>query len=100
MSEEVMARFRELLDDPVELEAKGWFVIIVLECQLKKARFEETGRAVSEELYNNGKNYREALEERKKPRKAYRQMRREQFEKEEVMIAELRNGLTRMSSSH
>ena len=37
-----------------KLEAKGWIVIIVWECQLKKANLEETIDRVAEEIVGRG----------------------------------------------
>lgn len=49
-----------------KLEAKGWSVIIVWECQLKKANLEETIKRVADEIVRNGEVYRATQEERKK----------------------------------
>ena len=49
-----------------KLEAKGWSVIIVWECQLKKAILEETIDRVAEEIVRNGEAYRAAQIEKKK----------------------------------
>lgn len=53
------------------LEAKGWSVIIVWECELKKAELEETVDRVAGEIVRNGETYRAAMEERRKSREAY-----------------------------
>lgn len=73
-----------------QLEAKGWFVIIVWECQLKKAALEETISRVEAEIIRNGELYRAALAERRRSREAYRQMRWKQKEKESALLAELK----------
>lgn len=54
-----------------QLEAKGWSVIIVWECQLKKAVLDETIRRVDEEIHLNGRQYQKEREERKASRLAY-----------------------------
>lgn len=54
------------------LEAKGWSVIIVWECELKKAELEETVDRVAGEIVRDGEIYRSSLEERRKSREAYR----------------------------
>lgn len=72
-----------------QLEAKGWSVIIVWECQLKKAALEETIRCVEEEIYLNGQQYQKAKEERKASRLAYRQERKARKERESALKAEL-----------
>lgn len=55
------------------LEALGWKVVIVWECQLKKAVFEETVSLVRDEILAGGKEYAErvasAREAREKERK-------------------------------
>ncbi len=75
-----------------QLEAKGWSVIIVWECELKKAAFEETVGHVSDEILRNCEEYRVAKEERRRSREAWRQMRKAQREKEAALKAELRKG--------
>ena len=47
-----------------QLEAKGWSVIIVWECQLKKAVLEETVSRVIEEIIANGESFRRREMER------------------------------------
>ena len=47
-----------------QLEAKGWFVIIVWECQLKKVVLDETIARVEAELLANRKLYLRRAEER------------------------------------
>ena len=73
-----------------QLEAKGWSVIIVWECQLKKAALDETIGRVRAEILRNGELYLSAQEERRRSREAYRQMRRQQQEKEAGLLAELK----------
>ena len=73
-----------------QLEAKGWSVIIVWECQLKKAALDETIGRVRAEILRNGELYLSAQEERRRSREAYRQMRRQQLEKEAALLAELK----------
>lgn len=72
-----------------QLEAKGWSVIVVWECQLKKAVLEETIRRVEEEIYLNGELYQKAREERKASRLAYQQERMTQRGKESALRVEL-----------
>ena len=64
-----------------QLEAKGWFVIIVWECELKKAVFEETIARVRDEILRNGEDLLAAKEERKRSREAYLQLRKEHRER-------------------
>lgn len=63
-----------------QLEAKGWSVIIVWECELKKAVLDATVSRVQSEILANGEAHRIAAEERHKTREAYREERRRQKE--------------------
>ena len=75
-----------------QLEAKGWYVIIVWECELKKAAFKETVARVRDEILRNGEAYLSAQEERRRSRETWLQLRKEHREKESALIAELRKG--------
>ena len=72
-----------------QLEAKGWSVIIVWECELKKAVLDATISRVQKEILGNGEAHRIATEERRKAREAYREERRRQKEHEARLKAEL-----------
>ena len=74
-----------------KLEAKGWSVIIVWECQLKKANLEETIKRVACEIVRNGEAYRAVQEERKIAREEYRRERRERKEKEQSLLKEVKS---------
>ena len=74
-----------------KLEAKGWSVIIVWECQLKKTNIEETICRVADEIVRNGEIYRAAQEERKKAREEYRRERMERKEREQSLLEELKS---------
>ena len=69
-----------------KLEAKGWSVIIVWECQLKKAKLDSTVALVVEEIVRNGEAYRDAQEERRKVREEYRQERKERKQREDALM--------------
>ena len=56
-----------------KLEAKGWSVIVVWECQLKKAVLAQTVAKVQNEIIRNGQKYRAEQEYRRKIREEYRQ---------------------------
>ena len=71
------------------LEAKGWNVIIIWECQLKKNLIQDTLKRVEAEIINNGIQYVAEREARKAARLAYIQSRRSQSEKENILNAEL-----------
>ena len=53
------------------LEAMGWFVIVVWECELKKTVFDDTVERVVAEIIKNGERYRDDLEKRRTARAAY-----------------------------
>lgn len=72
-----------------QLEAKGWFVIIVWECQLKKAHLAETVETVAKEIRHNGELYLAAKNERRKAQEAYRAEQRAKKEKEAALLSEL-----------
>ena len=72
-----------------KLEAKGWSVIIVWECQLKKGSIDETVQWVTEEIVQNGEAYRAAQEERKISRENYRKEQKARKERERVLISEI-----------
>ena len=74
-----------------KLEAKGWSVIIVWECELKKAKIEETIDRVAEEIVRNGEVYRATQEERRKAREEYRRERRERKEREQSLLEEVKS---------
>ena len=74
-----------------KLEAKGWSVIIVWECQLKKANLAETVDRVASEIVRNGEAYRSAQEERKIAREEYRRERRERKDKEQSLLEEVKS---------
>ena len=77
-----------------KLEAKGWYVIIVWECQLKKGKLEETVERVAAEIVNNGEAYRTEQQERRKTREEYQQEQRARKERELAMMEEVRHDAT------
>jgi DNA mismatch endonuclease (patch repair protein) len=74
-----------------KLEAKGWSVIIVWECQLKKANLEETIDRVTAEIIRNGETFRAVQEERKQAREKYLRERKERKEREQVLLEEVKS---------
>lgn len=74
-----------------KLEAKGWSVVIVWECQLKKANLDDTVARVSAEIVRNGEAYRAAQEERRKAREEYRQERKARKEREQSLLEEVKS---------
>ncbi len=73
-----------------KLEAKGWFVIIVWECQLKKAVLENTIKRVQDAILHNGESLRKTQDERRRARKEYLQERRARKEHEKEVLAEIK----------
>lgn len=74
-----------------KLEAKGWSVVVVWECQLKKAKLDETIDRVTAEIVRNGEAYQAIQEERKATREGYRKQRRERKEREQALLEEMRS---------
>ena len=74
-----------------QLEAKGWFVIIVWECQLKKAEFQETIESVAAEIRQNGETLQQERQNRRASREAYRQERKARKEKESALLEEIKH---------
>ena len=72
-----------------QLEAKGWFVIIVWECQLKKAVLDETIARVEAEIRQNGEAFHSAQEERRRAREEYLKERKALKDREVALKAEL-----------
>lgn len=76
-----------------QLEAKGWSVIIVWECELKKQRLQETVETTASAIRKNGEILRSAQEDRKKAREEYRKARREQKARESALREEIRQNV-------
>ena len=72
-----------------QLEAKGWYVIIVWECELKKYRFEDTVNSVAAEIVRNGNTYHYIQAARKKARALYQEEQKTRKEREAALKAEL-----------
>lgn len=76
-----------------KLEAKGWYVIIVWECQLKKVMLDETVERVVKEIVKNGEAYRSEQEARRKMREEYRREQKARKEKVTALMAEVSDEL-------
>lgn len=72
-----------------KLEAKGWYVLIVWECELKMARFDDTVNYVASTIRQNGSTYDFLQTARKKACALYAEERRQQKEHDAAMKAEL-----------
>ena len=73
-----------------QLEAKGWSVIIVWECELKKDRLQETVEATASAIRRNGEILRSAQEDRREARALYLEERRRTKERERQLKEELK----------
>ena len=71
------------------LEAKGWYVIIVWECQLKNAVFNDTLHQVADEIRRNGEQLKKYREERRAAKVAYRQERVAKQERGKALLSEI-----------
>ncbi len=74
-----------------QLESKGWYVIIVWECQLKKAVLDETINRVAAEIVKNGERYSNSQIERRAAREMYRKERREQHARSAILMREIKD---------
>ena len=72
-----------------QLVAKGWFVIIVWECQLKKTKLSETIDSVSNEIRRNGDSFQWAQVNRRAARSSYLLERKHRKEREAALLVEL-----------
>lgn len=72
-----------------KLEAKGWSVIIVWECELKKGRIDETVERVAAEIRQNGDEFHAAQEERRRAREKYLKEQKTRREKESLLMEEI-----------
>ena len=64
-----------------KLEAKGWEVIIVWECELDNKKFDETMSRVEKRIKDNGRLYEQRKQERRILREQYLTERRSQKDK-------------------
>lgn len=72
-----------------QLEAKGWFVIVVWECELKKQRLQETVETTASAIKKNGEILRSAQDDRRKARALYTEERRQRKEREQALRGEI-----------
>ena len=70
------------------MEAKGWYVIIVWECQLKTT-LNETVSQVEAEIQQNGAAFRTKQEDKRRAREEYQKERRALRNREVAIRAEL-----------
>lgn len=74
-----------------KLEAKGWNVIIVWECQLKKVILDETINRVTSEIIRNRETYLVVQEDRRKAKEEYRLERKAKMEREQSLLEEVKS---------
>ena len=74
-----------------ELEAKGWYVVVVWECELAKKNFNATINRVVKEILANGDSYLRDKEERARNRQLHALERREQMIRHNQALAEINN---------
>ena len=77
-----------------KLEAKGWYVLIVWECELKKDRFESTLKEVIDTIRKNGETYNDLQAARKQARALYQE---ERIRHKELESA-IKNQISRLRS--
>lgn len=73
-----------------QLEAEGWSVIVVWECQLKNNVMNDTLSSVETEIRRNRESYLSAQEERRKARESYSRQMKSRREREKALREELR----------
>ena len=71
------------------LEAKGWYVIVVWECELNKKCLDNTISTVANQIRFNGCTYHGIQEERKAARAQYKEDLRNKKERTQQIVSEL-----------
>ena len=96
---EKVARNKERDEDVWRLlEAQGWSIIIVWECELKKDKIQETIDRVEKEILHNSEALKSIKEERKKARLMYHKGRVHKKEQEILFKKELKKRFSKFSS--
>ena len=72
-----------------QLEAKGWKVIIVWECQVGKAIIQETINIVASEIRKNGELLIQEKRERQKSREEYQKEQKNKKERSRLLLSEI-----------
>ena len=73
-----------------QLEAKGWSVIIVWECELENKRFDSTITRVETEIVENGREHQRHKEERRLIRQQHLLVRKEQKIRQKQLMKEIK----------
>ena len=74
-----------------QLEAKGWYVVIVWECELTKKNLDATIGRVEKEIHANGEEYLRRKEERVRNRQQLALERREQNMRYNQLLSEIKS---------
>ena len=74
-----------------QLEAKGWSVIIVWECELERNRFDSTVSRVKNEIEENGREHQRRKEERRQIRQQHLLESREQKDRQNQLLSEIKS---------
>ena len=74
-----------------QLEAKGWSVIIVWECELEKKNLDSTISRVKDEIEENGREHQRRKEERRLIRQQHLLERREQKDRQNQLLSEIKS---------
>lgn len=74
-----------------KLEAKGWSVVIVWECELEKKRFDDTVSRVEKEIWENGRLYEQRQKERKQLRSQRLEERKAQRARQDALMSEIKS---------
>lgn len=74
-----------------KLEAKGWSVVIVWECELEKKRFDDTVSRVEKEIRENGRLYEQREKERKQLRSQRLEERKAQRARQDALMSEIKS---------
>lgn len=72
-----------------QLEAKGWAVIVVWECQLNKCTFDNTFSKIKSEIQINGERFQQDCANRRASRLIYLQECREKKTREKALLTEI-----------
>ena len=74
-----------------QLEAKGWFVVIVWECELANKNLDSTLIRVEKEIRSNGEAFLRNKEERARNKQQHDIERREQKNRHALLMSELKH---------
>ena len=73
-----------------QLEAKGWSVVVVWECELTNKCLDATISRVEKEIFANGESYRQRKEERARNKQQHTIERRQQKNRHGLLLSEIK----------